>query len=209
MNKLKTLFLGLGCMTALSLVSCLKSETSEEGLSQAQISQCFAAVKGNYSGKMIYSAKNPQNIYDNQDTIDIEWTVNNDTMLIVKSFPANIVAENIRNNDVKASLMEDNPKQDVKCMMAFTGNDPYVQFVLGPQRVDYPCFYKGFTHTLNVFFWADYHSYGEKDASNGEMVVRLTLAAAYIDGDENTNLLSSYTSEAAAIPVIITNTLKD
>jgi len=201
------IILGLGCMAALSFTSCLNDDDNDNsGLTKAEISQCLAAVVGNYSGKMIYAAKNADNLADTQDTLDINWTVNTDTMLIVKALPAKVVAESIWDSELKAALQEQNPVQDLKCQMAFVLNDPYIEFILGPQKVDYPVFYKEQSHTLSIYFWANY-SYGDKDPSSNLMVLRLAMGAAYLDNDEKTNHINSYGTEAVTIPFLFTTAL--
>ena len=201
------IILGLGCLAALSLTSCINDDDNDNnGLTKAQISQCLTAVVGDYSGKMIYAAKNAANLSDTQDTLDINWTISTDTMVIVKAFPAKAIAESIWNSDLKAALQEQNPVQDIKCQMAFVINDPYIEFILGPQKADFHVFYKEQTHTLSVYFWANY-SYGDKDPSSGLTVLRLTMGAAYLDNDEKSNLINSYGTEAVTIPFILTTSL--
>ena len=206
MKNLKLIFLGLGCIAALSLTSCIDDNNDDNGLTKAQISQCLTAVVGNYSGKMIYAANNPADIADKQDTLDINWTITSDTIVTIKDFPAKAIAENIVNIDLKTALQEQNPKQDIKCLMAFVLNDPYIEFVLGPQKAEFPVFYKDQTHTLSVYFWTDY-SYGDKALSSNLMVLHMTMGAVFLDTDEETNLASSTGAKTVAIPYIITTNL--
>ena len=206
MKNLKLIFLGLGCMAALSLTSCIDDNNDDNGLTKAQISQCLTAVVGNYSGKIIYAANNPADIADKQDTLDINWAITSDTIVTIKDFPAKVIAESIVNKDLKTALQEQNPKQDIKCLMAFILNDPYIEFVLGPQKVDFPVFYKDQSHTVSAYFWTDY-SYGDKDPSTGLTVLRLTMGAVFLDTDDKTNLVSSSGTEAVTIPFFFTTAL--
>ena len=59
MKRLST-FLALGCIIALSLTSCLKSDENNNntGLTKAQRGQCFDAIHGEFSGEMIYPVLN-------------------------------------------------------------------------------------------------------------------------------------------------------
>ena len=59
MKRLST-FLALGCIIALSLTSCLKTDENNNntGLTKAQRGQCFDAIHGEFSGEMIYPVLN-------------------------------------------------------------------------------------------------------------------------------------------------------
>ena len=114
-------FLALGCVIAMSLTSCLKSDDNNQdsGLTKAQITQCYNAVRGDFSGEMIFPVLNDdRNGYDT-DTVDIDWTVTADTMLIVRELPAMAVAGTISDNTLRQALEEQNPVSDVKCYIGF------------------------------------------------------------------------------------------
>ena len=208
MRNIKMIILGLGCMAALCLTSCINNDDSDSGLSNADISRCYKAVLGDYSGKMLYSATNPQDVYDTMDTLNVQWTVNADTILIVKEFPAIVLADQLHDTELKEALKEQNPVQNISCFMAFVSlQDSYIQFIVGPQKVDFPVSYKGSTHTLSVYFWANNSSFGEKDSTSGDMIMRLIIGAACLDGDTSINLLTSYSSDNVMIPIYFTTML--
>lgn len=202
------IFLGLGCMAALCLTSCINDDDSDSGLSNADISRCYKAVLGDYSGKLVYNATNPQDVYDTMDTLSVQWTVNADTTLLIRDFPIKALVEQVRDTELKAALQEQNPVQNISCYMAFTMlQDSYIQFALGPLKIDFPVYYKEANHTVSVYFWANGSSFGEKDTVSGDMIVRLVVAAAYLDDNSSNNLLTSYGSDTATIPVYFTTTL--
>ena len=206
----KILFL-FGCIAALNLASCVSSSNEEdESLSNADIAACFNAVRGDYSVKIVFNAKNSSNIYDNQDTLDINWSFTADSTLIIRSFPAKILAESISNTSVKNALLEQDPKRDLNCLIAFYQLSPYVQFLIGPKKLDYYILINDETHTLSMYCWANNYSFGAKNSSDDTMFLRLEIAAAYLDGNESLNLLSSYnSSELVQIPILIATTLAE
>ncbi|MBO4720629.1 MAG: DUF4840 domain-containing protein [Prevotella sp.] len=207
MKNLKLIFLALGCMAALSLTSCLKSDddNNDKGLSKAEISECFAGVRGSYTGKLIYETRNLQSP---TDTIDVSWSVGTDTLLVLRHFPVNAVAAQINDVDLKKALTETNFLSELKCYLGFYKYDTNVMFYIAPMQIDIPVFYKGTTHTLSVYFWSSAYSYGYKNTKTGDMEVQILMAAAYLDDNENTNYLNSSTSALATIPVVFSNVIK-
>ena len=200
-------FLALGFIIATSLTSCLKSDDENEnsGLTKAEISQCYNAMRGDYSGKMLYYKLTDElNVYDT-DTIDVDWTVTADTMLVLKNLPAEVFAGTIADKDLRDALVEQNPVNDLKCYVAFYGLDSYVNFYLGPQMTEYPVFLNDQkTHTVSVVFWSNpYYSYtnsfGLKDLASGFVACQIILGGIYLD-DENKNYLGS--GSTTTIPII-------
>ncbi|MBP5715028.1 MAG: DUF4840 domain-containing protein [Prevotella sp.] len=204
MKNLKLIFLGLGCMAALSLTSCLKDDdNNNNGLSQAQIAQCVNAVRGSYTGKLVYYKTSTD-----FDTVDVSWSIGADTMLVINAFPAKAFAEIVSDNDLKNALMESNTHGELKCYLGFYQYDTQVQFLLAPLQVDFPVFYKDATHTLSLYFWTDSYSSGYKDTSSGAMEAMLVMAAAYLDNNENKNYLNGMSQTLASIPLKITTLIK-
>ena len=204
MKHLKFLFLGLGCMTVLSLNSCMKTEESDNGLTNSEISQCLTAVRGNYTGHLLYSAYNAQKPSDDTDTLEIDWTITADTTLIVRQFPLAPITEKIVDLNLKQALKEQSPFGELKCNMLFTMIDPYVEFLLAPQKLDVPVFYNEQTHTLSVYFWFDSHSFGAKNLVTQDMNVYLVAAAAYLDDNTSNNLLNRDFSQTSQIAILLT-----
>ena len=178
MKRLST-FLALGCIIALSLTSCLKSDENNNntGLTKAQRGQCFDAI---------------------------DWLVNADTMLIVKELPAEAIAGTIADKELRTALEEQNPVKDVECYIGFYSLDSYVRFYLAPQKTDYPVYLNGQTHTVSAVFWAatysSYSSMGYKELTSGLIAGQLVLGGVYLDNNENKNYLSS--SSTPAIPLV-------
>ena len=207
MKNLKLIFLALGCMAALSLTSCLKDDDNNDnnGLSESEISQCYAAVRGSYTGKLLYETRDAQNPID---TVDVSWSVGTDTMLVLSPFPASAVAAQIYDVELKKALMETEYLSVLKCYLGFYKYDTEVLFYIAPIKADFPVMYKGMTHTLSVYFWSNTYSYGYKNTKTGDMEAQLVMAAAYIDDNESTNYINSSASTLTSIPVIISNIIK-
>ena len=204
--KRLTAFFALGCIIALSFTSCLKSDdnnNNNNGFTKAQIGQCFDAIHGEFSGKMIYPV-----LYNSStspyDTIDIDWLVDADTMLIVKELPAEAIAGTIADNELRTALEEQNPVSDVECYIGFYSLDSYIRFYLAPQKVDYPVFLNGQTHTVSAVFWANPYStissMGYKELTSGLVAGQIVIGAVYLDNNQNKNYLS--TSTTSAVPLI-------
>lgn len=205
MKNLKLIFLALGCMAALSLTSCLKNDDDNQGLSPTQISQCFNAVRGEYTGKLIYPSNSTK--YGNADTVDVSWSIGADTMLVLRSFPAKAIGEQVYDVDLKNALLESDFTSELKSYIGFYKYDAEVLFLIGPQKMDFPVFYKGMTRTLSVYFWANDYSFGYKDLKTGDMEARIILASAYIDNDESKNYVNN-SSGMANISMIFSTVAK-
>lgn len=169
---------------ALSLSSCIKDDTKTLGLSMSEIGQCLSIVRGDYSGQLLYQTKLTT------DTANVNWSVTADTMLIIRDFPTSAVTERIANNDLKEAMAEQCPTWLLKCDMAFTMLDPYVEFLLGPLNMEIPVYYNNANHKLTVVFWYSDSSFGAVEPKTKEMTIRLVMAAAYLDDDNNKNLFS-------------------
>ncbi len=205
MKHSRLFLLGIACLTLIGLASCLGDSTTYNGLSRAEKAKCLAAVKGDYTGKMIYQARNPADINDTQDTVDVRWTITADSTFILHEFPTVVLAEYIYDENVKEALLEQEPIKDLTGPIGFTLLTPYVEYVIAPQRLEMPVFYNGSTHTLTVIFWVNSSSFGITYETTRETVVRLNMAAAYIDENTGFNLFNNYTTDPVNIPMLLFN----
>ena len=199
-------------LTSFLFFSCLSSSDDDDNqlLSKSEINRCFTLTRGNYNGYLVYPAQNPNKASDQADTLDINWTVTADTMLVVDRFPAKAIAGNITLNDeLKTALIEQNPTQKMSCYMVFYQADPTIMFMLAPQMMEFPVFYDGATHTVKAYYWSNNVnqaiSHGARELSTSEMVVRIVLGAIYLDNNETNNLLG--TASTYMIPVYLTTSL--
>ena len=102
-------------LAAVSLTSCLKDDNnSNSGLSDAEKQYCATVVKGNYTGSLIYAAKNIKDVTDVTDTVAVSWSITNDSTLTIHKFPSRLLAEQVSDEALKSAIAE-YPDQDINC----------------------------------------------------------------------------------------------
>lgn len=176
----------IGCiMAAMSFTSCNSdSDNSYQGLTEAEIQQCFYTTRGAYSGKIVYRAENKANIKDKTDTLDISWNIMTDSTMTIHNFPVSTLAESITNNDDLKSAIAQLPPRTLDCAISYVYVTP-IQFLIGPNNIDYELEYGGSTHKVQFrFFWNNY-SFGQYVASaDHPMEMQIWAAALYVDGNQ-------------------------
>lgn len=201
MKKLKFLSVLFCCLAAMSFTSCDNGNDDVQPLTKEQIAQCFTAVKGTYTGKVIYSSINPNNPNDVTDTLNIQWAVNTDSTLVISKLPAKILAQNINNTDLKTALSAA-ADQDFTCYTGFTKTSP-VTFLLNPVTASYSLTYGGATHKVQVAFYINsYYSYGVYGStvnSQNMMQMQIMEGAIYVDGTQTSYL-------TGAVPFLFSGT---
>ena len=210
MKQLK-LFLVLSCMAALSLSSCMKDDDSNnQGLTMSDLAQCLNLVRGDYTGYLLYMTDlNRQTT----DTLDVSWSISaTDTTLYIRDFPTATFTGHLSKKDLGEAVAEQCPRWPLKCNIAFTMLDPYVQFLIGPQKMQIPVRYNDVEHTLTVLYWYNDYSFGAKSTSTNEMTLRLVVGGAFLDDDMNTNLLPDKYNNPVGVnspwlPIVISTTL--
>ncbi|MBR5748931.1 MAG: DUF4840 domain-containing protein [Prevotella sp.] len=206
MKHLKNYLFALGCLAAAGLTSCLSDSDSDEntGISRQEISQCLAATKGNYTGKILFEVENSNDSNDHIDTLDIDWSVTTDTMVVINQFPQAAFLENIKDSTMKAALAAAEPAES-KIMINFYQASPIV-FLLYPFPIIYDIEYKGEPHKASLVFWYNtYYSFGQFDTSSRVFQMQLIMAALFLDEDTNRNYLLNSGSNTASLPIMITN----
>ena len=172
-------------LAAVSLTSCLKDSdgNSNSGLTPAEKEYCATIVKGNYTGSLIYAAKNIQNINDVTDTLDISWSVNTDSTLTIHRFPSRLLAENISDEALKNAIAEA-PDQDINCRIGFITKNP-IQWLINPAA---PCFniqFDGAEHKFYVGFYVNSTNSFGRYTSNDKMVeMQIIEGAIFMDNNE-------------------------
>lgn len=204
MKRIKTILLALGCIAAVSLTSCLSdndSNNDQEGLTKAEVDQCFAIMRGTYNGKVLFAAKNPDNPLDQIDTLDISWTVA-DTTLVVKQLPPAIIKDKINDKKIQEAFAEAQPSQ-MKAYIGIFQKTP-IGFLLAPLTVDYNIFYDESTHKASLVFWYNNYSYGYYNTTSNLFEMQLVAAALYIDDNQNYNYIASGGETTANYNFILT-----
>ena len=171
-------------LAAVSLTSCLKdSDGNNSGLSQAEKEYCATIVKGNYTGSLIYAAKNIKDVNDVTDTLDVSWSITNDSVLTIHNFPSRLLAENISDEALKSAIAEA-PDQDIKCLIGFITKDP-IQWLINPAA---PCFniqFEGAEHKVYVGFYINTTtSFGRYVASTRSVEMQIVEGAIFMDNKE-------------------------
>ena len=185
MKKL-TFIAFIGCiMAALSFTSCNSdSDNSYQGLTEAEIQQCFLATRGLYNGKVVFLAENKANVNDKKDTLNVNWEITTDSTMTISNFPVKALAEKITyNNELKEAVSKLSPRT-LNCVIQYVYVTP-LQFLIGPANLDYELEYGGTTHKVQFrFFWNNY-SFGQYVSSaKHPMEMQIWAAALYVDGNQ-------------------------
>ena len=185
MKKL-TFIAFIGCiMAALSFTSCNSdSDNSYKGLTEAEIQQCFLATRGLYNGKVVFLAENKANVNDKMDTLNVNWEITTDSTMTISNFPVKALAEKITyNNELKEAVSKLSPRT-LNCVIQYVYVTP-LQFLIGPENLDYELEYGGTTHKVQFrFFWNNY-SFGQYVSSaKHPMEMQIWAAALYVDGNQ-------------------------
>ena len=179
-------------LAAVSLTSCLKdNDSSNSGLSPAEKSYCANLVKGNYTGSLIYAAKNIQNVNDVTDTLAISWSITSDSTLTIYKFPSHLLAENISDKTLKSAIAE-SPDQDINCLIGFITTNP-IQWLINPTSPCYKLQFDGAEHNFYVAFYVNStNSFGRYTSSTNKIEMQIVEGAIFMDKNE-TGYLSAAT----------------
>lgn len=178
------------CLAAFTFASCSNDDDSSRSLTKEEIAQCLKAVKGNYSGHLIYAAKNENNPKDVTDTVAVEWSITNDSTLTIASFPTKLLAENVTDEELKKALAEADD-QPLACRIGFINTTP-IQFIVNPKTPAYDLNYGGKDHKVQVPFYINsYNSYGSFNATKNVLQMQIVEAGVHVDGQQTTFLRTS------------------
>lgn len=172
-------------MAAMSFTSCNSdTDNSYQGLTEAEIQQCFLATRGLYNGKVVFLAENKANVNDKHDTLSVNWEITTDSTMTIYNFPVKALSEKIKYNDeLKAAIAKLNPRT-LKCAIQYASITP-IQFLIGPENLDYDLEYGGETHKVQFRFWWGYPSFGAYQSTASQpMQMSIWVYALYVDGNE-------------------------
>ena len=171
-------------LAAVSLTSCLKDDNnSNSGLSDAEKQYCATVVKGNYTGSLIYAAKNIKDVTDVTDTVAVSWSVTNDSTLTIHKFPSRLLAEQVSDEALKSAIAE-YPDQDINCRIGFITNNP-IQWLINPSAPCYKVQLEGAEHVVYVGFYVNTtSSFGRYDSTNKQVVMQIVEGAIFMDEKE-------------------------
>jgi hypothetical protein len=171
------------------VTSCLSGDDdsdSNQGLSKAEVAQCFLTIGGNYTGDLLYLATSPDGT-ERVDTLAGSWYIPTDSTLIINEFPGKVLAEGVSYPALKEALAEA-PNQMLKCWIGFVETSP-IQFLVNPSVLEYHLHYDGNDHKVQIVFYTyNTYSFGYYDASLNELMVKIIYATLYVDGKETSYL---------------------
>jgi hypothetical protein len=178
-------------LAAMSLTSCLKdSDGNNSGLTPAEKEYCATIVKGNYTGSLIYAAKNIKDVTDVTDTIDVSWSIANDSTMTIHNFPSRLLAEYISDDDLKSAIAE-YPDQDINCVIGFITRDP-IQWLINPIAPCYKVQFEGAEHNIYVGFYVNStNSFGRYTATSKKIEMQIVEGAIFMDNKETGYLKSA------------------
>lgn len=204
---MKKILLALGLVAVMGLTSCLgDNDNDNQGLTRQEIAQCFNAIKGNYTGKLLCEVNNPNNRNDYTDTLDIAWSITADTIVVINQFPQAVFIDRIGDVPLREAIAEAAPAQ-FKAGIGFYKANP-VGFLLYPTSVTYDIEYDGGSHKALLAFWINTYSYGVVSDTDRSLSMQLMVAGLYLDDNTTHNYLTnSAYSTNSSYPILITNAI--
>jgi len=186
MKNLKFLSVMFCCIAAMSFASC-SNDDDQQSLTKDEKAQCFQAVKGSYTGKMIYASANAKNSKDITDTVDISWNIATDSTMTIAKFPSKLLAANVTDASLKAAL-EKAEDQTVTCRIGFIQKSP-IAFLINPVSLSYPLNYGSKDHKVQVAFYVNNtNSIGMYNATSKLLQMQVIEGGIYEDGKLTTYL---------------------
>ena len=192
-------------VAAICLTSCYYDSDNEyHEITPQEIGQCFTAVKGNYTGKLLFDLNNPNDPKDRTDTLDIAWSVTADTMFNVKEFPQAVFLDRIADPELKEAVEQAAPAPLI-ARLAFYQINP-ISFLVYPASVVYNIEYEGATHKASLAFWINTsYSYGLYDTTNKTFQMQLMGAGLYLDDNMSHSYLVNNEYDNSSFPIVFTN----
>lgn len=201
---MRKLLLGLSCVAVIGLTSCLgDSDDNNQGLTPQEVSQCYNAIKGSYTGKLLCEINNPDDPKDYVDTLDIAWSVTSDTMVVINRFPQAVILDRIADNQIKEALQEADPAP-LRAQIAFYNVSP-LSFLLYPYSVEYDIDLDGEAHKAVLSFWVNTYSFGQYSSTEQIFRMQFMIAGLFLDKNTTRNYLTNAAYDNSTIPIIITS----
>ena len=192
-------------VAAMCLTSCYYDSDNEyHEITPQEIGQCLTAVKGNYTGKLLFDLNNPNDPKDRTDTLDIAWSVTADTMFNVKEFPQAVFLDRIADPELKEAVEQAAPAPLIARLVFYQINP--ISFMVYPASVVYNIEYEGATHKASLDFWINTsYSYGLYDTTNKTFQMQLMGAGLYLDDNMSHSYLVNNEYDNSSFPIVFTN----
>jgi hypothetical protein len=189
-------------MAAVTFTSCLNDDDDEPALTPEEYQAAFQAIKGDYTGKLIYADPTTAGTTNKNDTLDVNWRIDTDSTVTVVNFPSAPLAAYITNTEI-SKLIAQQPAQEFKLLYGIYDNTP-ITFLINPKTITYDGLeYGGEKHKIEIAFYTfNNYSYGvyNKFSDSGEvektptMYMQILVGGVYVDGKLNNDLLKKATA---------------
>lgn len=177
------------CLAIAMLTSCLNDDNEYSPITPEEKATAFNAIKGTYKGSLIYPSVNANDPTDTKDTLQTTWEINNDSTILIRNFPIELLATNITNENLAEALRSVLPR-DIKCHITFNQVSP-VMFFVNPDAQTFALDYSDKTHVVTVAMMSNnIYSVGSYDATEKTMQMQIVESGIYVNGILQSNMLS-------------------
>lgn len=183
MKNLKFTSMMLAALAAVcvTFTSCDDDDDSQRSLTPQEQQTAFNAVKGDYSGKLVYTITDSKTGKYRNDTIATSWSIQSDSVMTVRQFPVAALANNITDSVARKALLAEAP-QDLTCAIGFIRVEPST-FLVNPVAPTFNITYGGKAHKVQIPFYINsYYSFGT--VGNKQLRIQLVMANVYEDGNK-------------------------
>lgn len=184
--KLYSVLFASIAMIALGMTSCNDSSYSYgRPLSPQEIQTAYLTVRGYHTGKMYFlkeaDNQNSESQKAKTDSVDISWTIDTDSTMIIHDFPTHAFAEFVADEEMKEALLQQ-PNQDIKCQTLFYNLTP-IYFYVGVTAPTYNITYGGKEHKVQLAFYTGANFCGAFDNATKYMTISIMAGGLYVDGE--------------------------
>ncbi len=183
MKNLKFTSVMLAAMAAVcvTFASCNDDDDSSRSLTPQEKQTAFNAVKGEYTGKLVYTVTDSKTGKSQNDTIATSWSIQSDSVMTIRQFPVAALAGNITDSVARKALSAEAP-QDLTCAIGFMRVEPST-FLINPVAPEFNVTYGGKAHKVQIPFYVNsYYSFGM--VSNKQLKLQIIMATVYEDGNK-------------------------
>lgn len=171
-------------------VACNKSRNDDyKPLTKEQKSELAKTIKGDYKGDLIFQTTQ-DGIGSKLDSLDIDWSVVDDTTIIIKQFPIKLLTEFVTDEALKDSLNK-KVADDMTVYYDIFQSNP-ISFLLSPMGFSYKINIEDTEHQVDIWFYVQSSiSWGAYYSQYNRMKLQIVEAAVILDKNIQTNYLSS------------------
>lgn len=181
MKSLKLISVMMGCLAAVCVTfSSCSDDDDDNRLTPQEQKAAFEAVKGNYSGKMIYPVIDSKTNKVVSDTALVSWSIQSDSMMTIRNFPVSVLGHYVSDTTVSKLMLAEQP-QTQTCAIGFIKVSP-ATFLINPNTVTFNYTYGGKSHKVQVPFYINSsYSFGTLD-SRKNLQMQIITGGVFEDG---------------------------